>query len=78
MDSIQRAEQSKRILGDELVVDAFSLIERELMDAWKNCKDTELREEVWYTMRGLGLFKIHFEAAVSSGEFDRSLLEQRT
>lgn len=76
MDNIQRGQIAQRILGDEVVVEAFEQIEDSLLEIWKQAKTTEDREEVWYTLRGLELFKHCFEATISSGSFEKAVQEQ--
>tara|TARA_R110002020_G_scaffold287099_1_gene502593 strand:- start:34158 stop:34403 length:246 start_codon:yes stop_codon:yes gene_type:complete len=76
MDAIQKAERAKIILADTLVVDAFSEMEEDIMDLWKNESSTDLREELWYTLKGLERFKTKFAATISDGEYELAMQEQ--
>lgn len=71
MNDIQRGEAAKRILNDEVVLEAFEQIELGLMQVWRQARSTEDREEVWYTLRGFELFKQCFETTISNGQFEQ-------
>ena len=76
MDSIQSADHAKRILEDTIVVEALQKIEDGLVQIWRAARSSDDREEVWYTLRGFELFKQCFEATISTGEFDKALLDK--
>lgn len=72
---------AKRILEDDLVKNAFDLIESNLMATWKASKadDHEGREECWRMLHALNEVKRHFITAIQTGqmaEHELSILEK--
>lgn len=67
---LDRAERAKRILGNELVKEAFEAIEKTILDAWKNSAADEDRERnnAYLMHRLLQNFKQQFTAAVANGK----------
>lgn len=74
-DIIQRGETAARILNDPLVVEVFSGLEDLMIQTWKSTSDASEREQLWFTLKGLERFRAAFEAAVQSGEYERTLTE---
>lgn len=75
MDDKQRGHRAKAILEDQLVVDSFQLIEDSVLEEWNKAATTDLREELWYTLKGLHRFKTALEIAVQNGEY-QTIMEE--
>lgn len=74
-DIIQRGENASRILEDPLVKDTLTGLESMMIQAWRAASDADIREELWFTLKGLERFRSAFEAAVQSGQYERTLTE---
>lgn len=72
----ERGQHAENILQDPLVVDALKSIEQVLRDSWDNATSTEVREELWYTLKGMQRFKHYFTVAIEQGEFETALKEK--
>ena len=70
MNSIERGERAKELLDNPLVEEALIRIKEFLVEEWATNTDSQAREELWFTLKGLERFKNYFEAAVSSGQYD--------
>ena len=75
-DTIQRGENAARILNDPLVQEVFSGLENLMVNTWKSTSDASEREQLWYTLKGLERFRAAFEAAVQSGQYERTLTDE--
>ena len=53
MSDEQREEHARRLLRDELFIEAFEVLRKDLMARWSSSGSTELeaRESIWLAMR---------------------------
>jgi len=76
MNPIQRGQASAAILENPLVKEAFEVIESALNDSWRTSPDAQVREEIYYTLKGLDRFRLVFETAIQSGSAELALQEK--
>jgi len=74
-DIIQRGENAARVLNDPLVKDTLAGLEDLMIQSWRAASDADIREELWFTLKGLERFRSMFEGAVQSGQYERTLTE---
>lgn len=76
--SVARGTRAKRILEDDMVVEAFAAIEKEIADGWKDSRahDEKGRENAYLLHRILGQFKGEFERIVRDGDVAKSVLDR--
>lgn len=65
-----RGERAKRLLENELIVEAFEKIEAEITESWRNSAVDEAEKRHNAYLMGLLLerFKQHFRVIVAGGE----------
>lgn len=73
---VDRGERAKRVLENELVIEAFEKLEQTIVDSWKGSRaDEEKQRDNAYVMyRLLQNFKQQFKAAITNGEVARKEL----
>ena len=76
--SVARGVRAKRILEDDMVVEAFAAIEKTIEDGWKDSRahDEKGRENAYLLHRILNQFKGEFERIVRDGEVAKSGLDR--
>lgn len=72
----QKAKEASELL--EEIEDHLKSVEKDITDSWVVEKDTEMREELWYTLRGLQLFKTRIDSVIHNGIKARYEREQNT
>jgi hypothetical protein len=75
-ETIQRGENADRILNDPLVQEVLLGMESMMVQTWKATSVASEREELWYTLKGLERFRSAFEAAIQSGQYERTLTDE--
>ena len=72
-----REEQAKRLLNDELFKEAFSTLEKNLLDSWNSSgvSEVEAREQIWLSLRLLERIRLHLTAIVETGYMAKKLRE---
>ena len=75
----QRGEQAVKLMEHPLLVEAFDLIEKDILDKWDNspARDVEGREALWTQLRLLRRVKGHIEFVAESGKVAKETLLQR-
>lgn len=53
MDVTARGRHAEQLLKDEVLIGAFSGVEQHLTEMWKAASNSEDREEIWFTRKGL-------------------------
>jgi len=76
MKAIEKGHRAENILQDPLIVEALTGIEQALREQWTNASTTEVREELWYTLKGLLRFKHYLTVIVDNGVYEEALLEK--
>lgn len=73
----ERERDAKRILNEPLVVEAFDILEKGFIDAWKNSAvgNTEGREQLYGLLQCLDAFRQHFRSALEEGQIARNRLK---
>lgn len=72
----QQAKEASELL--EEIEDHLKSVEKDITDSWVVEKSTEMREELWYTLRGLQLFKARLDSVIQNGIKARFEREQNT
>jgi hypothetical protein len=73
---IERGHQAERILQDPLMAEALETIEQSIRESWDSATTTEVREELWYTLKGMQRFKQYLGLAIEQGEYETALTEK--
>ena len=76
-EQAQRASRAKQILENDLVVEAFDLIEKRIYESWQtsSADETTERENAYLMHRLLQNFRTQFTQAIAKGKVaDRELL----
>jgi hypothetical protein len=72
----ERGQRADQLLQDPLIVEALDGIEQTLRDQWEKAATTEIREELWYTFKGMQRFKQYLTLAVEQGVYETALMEK--
>jgi hypothetical protein len=75
-ESIKDGQAAKQVLENPALQNALNVIENELVEHWKVCSSPELREEIWYTLKGHERFVSTLKTTVEIGEMDKALMEK--
>jgi hypothetical protein len=65
---VRAARRAAELLNDPVMLQAFSDLEQQYIDAWKRCDSAEEREFFWYHQRALTDVQAQLRACVGSGE----------
>lgn len=76
---IQRGERAAQLLNEPLLVEAFSEIEREYIEQWKNspARDEAGREKLWLTLKLLHRVHGHLTQTLETGQIAKATLAHR-
>jgi hypothetical protein len=77
MSNELREEHAKRILTDPLFVEAFELLEKNLLNSWSSSGVNEIdtREQIWLSLRLLERIRLHLTSIIETGDMARKLKE---
>ena len=77
MDKELREARAKNLLSDELFIEAFETLSKDILDAWhgSSIHDTEARESLWLSLRLLDRIRLHLTSIVETGEMAKKLEE---
>ena len=77
-DATQRAQHAQHIMSDDMVVEAFAAMEREITEAWKAAGygDAEGRETLYRQLWSIRYFKAFFESVMTEGVMHQHQLQQ--
>ena len=72
-----REEHARRLLSDKLFVDAFDILEKNLLDTWTHSSvhDVDSREQCWLSLRLLERIRLHLTSIVETGEMAKKIQE---
>ena len=75
---MNREAEAKRLLENELFVEAFDTLEKELLLSWSrtNSNDVAQRESCWLATRLLERVKAHITSIVETGHMAKILEQQ--
>lgn len=81
MDSqvqVSRGHRAKEILTDPLIEEAFATIEKEMWNLWQGTQtdQKDQRENLFLTLRGMRLFKMHLESVLNTGKMAEHEIER--
>ena len=78
MSDEQREEHAKRLLRDELFIEAFDVLRKDLLDRGAASGSTELeaRESIWLAMRLLDKLYGHVQSIVETGHMNKVMEKQ--
>lgn len=73
-----RGQRAVELMEDELIVEAFSILEQRFMTEWaaSPARDTEGRERIWVMQKLLGNLKAHLLEVATTGKLASLQLEQ--
>jgi hypothetical protein len=77
MSNELREEHAKRILTDPLFVEAFELLEKNLLNSWSSSGVNEIdtREQIWLSLRLLERIRLHLTSIIETGDMAKKLKE---
>lgn len=77
MSNELREEHAKRLLSDKLFVEAFDILEKNLLNSWHSSGVSELdaREQIWLSLRLLERIRLHLTSIIETGEMAKKLKE---
>lgn len=73
-----REERAKDLLRNELFIEAFDVLEKEMIGMWRQsgAQDIDQREAFWLALRLLERIKSHVVSIVETGKIDKILDKQ--
>jgi hypothetical protein len=76
---ILRGERALQLLREPLIVEAFSLIEQDLIDKWQNspARDVQARESLYQSQILLRRLQAQLELVMQTGQVAKATLIQR-
>jgi hypothetical protein len=76
-EALARAARAKLLLEDELLADAFDMLDREYVKAWResHARDTDARERLWQAVQIVAKVRSHLSSAVSNGKIAQRELD---
>lgn len=74
MDIERRAERAHSLLNDELLKEAFSLIEADCIAEWKatSFREDDKREKLWMQVKAIDILKSKLQQAVTDGQISKA------
>ena len=77
-EAMGRAAQAEALGRNELLQEAFTLLEKRYVDEWRvtNFRDTDARERLWQAVNIVGKVRDHLAGAVANGRLAQRELEQ--
>lgn len=72
---IRRGENCRRLLEDDLFIEAFESLRKLYVETWMNSEDVATRELQHQKLTALAQFKLEFAKQVVSGDFARRRAE---
>jgi len=77
MSNELREEHAKRLLNDPLFVEAFELLEKNLLNSWSvsGVNEIDTREQIWLSLRLLERIRLHLTSIIETGDMAKKLKE---
>lgn len=74
----ERGAHAERLLSDDILMEAFSTIESDYINAWKGtgARDTDARERLWQAYQIVGKVRSHLHTVAQRGSLARKELEE--
>lgn len=78
-EELQRGQMAEYLLSHPLFVESFDLIEKEVMEEWKNSpsRDADGREKLWTMMKLLQRLKANIQTVAETGKLAEMSLMQK-
>ena len=78
-ETIRRAEHASQLLEDPLVIEALSILEREVIEQWEACpaRDVEAREFLWKFYKTTKKFRAILQGVLESGKIAAHAIQQK-
>ena len=76
MDSIRKGQLSKELLENPLLQETLRTIEQAIIALWSSSADSQVREDAWFTLKGLQRFEGTLKIAIENGDVDRALRDK--
>ena len=75
--AISRAARAKALAEDDILKEAFTAFEDELMALWRGTKMDAVaeRERVWIMLKAIGRIRQHLQTVISDGKVSAAILE---
>lgn len=77
-DAIRDGQEAERLLAHPLLVEAFDLIEKDIVEQWMNspARDEEGRQKLWLMQGLLRRLKAQITSVVNEGKVVEATLKQ--
>jgi len=74
MDPITKANHAKRLLEDDILMEAFAAVEKDIFEEWRMSAPTEYgaRSDMFHTLKGLERLKGRLQAILDDGLIAKS------
>lgn len=75
---VQRGNEAKRLMENEILTEAFEHLEQEYTQAWKRTKATDeaAREKLWMAQNQLEMVKAHLQSVIQTGKVAENKLQK--
>jgi hypothetical protein len=77
MNEIERGLLAAEVMSNEAYLNAYDLIEREIIATWRDARDFESRERLHLMLKLLSKVRQALESAMQSGKIESKALETR-
>lgn len=76
-EAISRGARAERLLSDDLLQEAFDILERDYIRGWRDtgARDTDARERLWQALHVLAKVRAHLATVVSNGKLAQRELD---
>jgi len=77
-ERVARGERAAALLRDEILQDAFTYLDEQFMQAWRqtSVNDTEARERLYYLSQALSSLQDYIQGVVTDGKLAQATLEE--
>lgn len=78
-DKVRRGMHARQIIEDEMYREAWSSLEKRLMDEWEATKpaDTATRESIWHALKAHKAHRKRLESFMSDGKIAADNIQKR-
>lgn len=78
-DKVRRAGKARQLIEDELYREAWSALEKRLMDEWEATKptDTATRESIWHALKAHKAHRKRLESFMADGEVAKANIQRK-
>lgn len=78
-EKIRRAQHARQLTEDEMYREAWSSLEKRLMDEWEQTKptDTATRESIWHALKAHKAHRKRLEGFMADGEVAKVNIQRK-